>query len=105
MMNNPVFHYLFAQYKLLMAQGLDDTDEAVHLFGEMIAYAPPEYLDAAHDIAVEMKLMPKLPDGYSDDGEPMFNLESTCKRLGIKPDDVPDYILKKAYTGTVHKVN
>ena len=104
-MSNPVFHYLVDQYKQLVDQGLDRTDEAHKLFGEMMAYAPPEYQKVAQDMAVEMGLMPDKPVGYSDDGEPLYNLEAMCEQLEINPDDVPDFILADAYTGTVHRVN
>lgn len=103
-MSNPVFHFLFDQYKQLVDQGLDRTDEARHLFGEMMAYAPPEYHQAAHDLAVEMGLIPAQPDGYSDDGEPLYDMEAMCERLGVNPDDIPAEILNGAYTGTVHRV-
>lgn len=68
-MSNPVFSYLFEQYKQLAAQGLDRTEEARHIFGEMMACAPDEYLEVARSIAVEMVLMPEQPDGYSDTGD------------------------------------
>jgi hypothetical protein len=103
-MTNSVFHYLFSQYKTLVDQGLASTEGARHLFGEMMAYAPPEYMKAAHRIAVEMGLFPDRPDGYSDDGQPLYNMEAMCERLGINPDDVPEYITKDGYAGTVHRV-
>ena len=104
-MSNPVFHYLLDQYQQLVDQGLDRTDEANNLFGEMMRYAPPEYQKVAHDMAVQMGLMPEKPDGYSDDGEPLYNLDAMRERLGVNPDDVPDHILAEAYTGNVHRVN
>jgi hypothetical protein len=95
-MSNPVFHYLFAQYKLPRERGLEGTDEARRLFSEMLTYALPEYLEVAYDAVVEMGLIPKQADGCSDDGEPLFDLESLCERLNINPDDVPDHLLKNA---------
>jgi hypothetical protein len=102
---NPVFSFLFAKYKALHEQGLDDTVEARQLFGEMMVYAPPEYKEAAHELAVKMGLMPDKPDGYSDDGEPLYSLDAMCERLEINPDEIPGYILKNAHTGTMHRVN
>jgi hypothetical protein len=78
---NPVFSFLFAKYKALHEQGLDDTVEARQLFGEMMVYAPPEYKEAAHELAVKMGLMPDKPDGYSDDGEPLYSLDAMCERM------------------------
>ena len=105
MTSNPVFYYLMDQYKALQAQGLDNTAEARQLFGEMMAYAPPESMEAAHEIAVQMGLMPDKPDGYSDDGEPLYILDTMCERLEINPDEIPEYILKNAHTGHMHRVN
>ena len=105
MTSYPVFYHLMDQYKALQAQGLDNTDEARQLFGEMMAYAPPKYREAAHELAVQMGLMPDKPDGYSDDGEPLYSLDAMCERLEINPDEIPDYILKNAHTGHMHRVN
>ena len=103
-MTNPVFLYLFDQYKSLIDQGLARTEEARHLFGEMMAYAPEEYLEAARKIAIDMGLFPERPDAYSDDGQPLYNLEAMCERLGVNPDDVPADLMQHAYTGPVHRV-
>ena len=105
MTTNPVFSFLFAKYQVLQKQGLNGTDEARQLFGEMMAYAPPEYKEAAHEIAVKMSLIPEKPDGYSDDGEPLYKLYAMCECLEINPDEIPEYILKNAHTGTMHWVN
>ena len=102
---NPVFSFLFAQYRALHKQGLDNTDEGRQLFNEMMNYAPPEYQEAAHELAVQMGLMPDKPDGYSDDGEPLYRLDAMCERLEINPDEIPEHILKNAHTGQMHRVN
>lgn len=103
-MTNPVFHHLFSQYKALHDQGLDRTEEARQLFGEMMQYAPPEYQKAAHDIAVELGLMPALPDAYSDSGEPLYKLDAMLERLGLVESDIPDDFWQHAHTGPVHLV-
>ena len=102
---NPVFSFLFAQYRALHKQGLDNTDEGRQLFGEMMAYAPPEYLEAAHGIAAKMGLMPDKPDGYSDDGEPLYRVDAMCKRLDIDPEEIPESLLTGAHTGNIHRAN
>jgi hypothetical protein len=49
--------------------------------------------------------MPATPDGYSDDGEPLYILDDACKRLGIAPADVPAEVLAHAHTGTFHRAH
>lgn len=85
-MTNPIFHYLFDQYKDLHEQGLDNTEEAHTLFMEMLHYAPPEYIAVADRIAKEMDLIPE-PTDYLDDGTPMISLEVLAKKLGLSLEE------------------
>ncbi len=88
---NPVFFYLFGQYKALHEQGLDDTEAGRLLFIEMMAYAPPEYLAVAHQIADELALVPE-PDGYLDDGTPMISLSAMARHHGMSEAEATENI-------------
>jgi hypothetical protein len=102
---NPVYVRLMTQYAELHEAGLAETTEASDLFCEAMQYAPDSIKEMAHKTAVEMGLMPEKPDGYSDDGEPLYFMEKQCERLGIDPADVPEHLTRNAYQGTVHRVN
>ena len=71
-------------------------------------FAPPEYQKVAHDMAVQMGLMPDKPDGYSTEGEPLYDLaeQYACAREAMI-DKLADEVLDiaDAYTGNVHRVN
>ena len=101
---NPTFVFLMEKYTGLRCAGLERTEEARLLFSEAMQYAPDEFLKMAHEEAVAMGLMPETPDAYSDDGEPLYNLEAMAERLGIDMADVPDDLISASYTGTVHRV-
>lgn len=103
-MSNPVFLFLMGKYAELQEQGLGQTPEASTLFGEMMRYAPPEFQQVAHDMAVKMGLLPKIPDGYSDNGEPLYNLDTMLERLGLDERDLPDHFWQDAHTGPVNRV-
>lgn len=103
-MNNLIFDYLFQQYKSLVDAGQQHTEKARHLFGEMMRYAPPEYQRAAHEIAVAEGLLPAVPDGYSDAGEPLYRMNTMLERLGLTEDDIPDDMRQHLHVGPVHRV-
>ncbi|KOR33429.1 hypothetical protein TI05_01065 [Achromatium sp. WMS3] len=101
---NPEFSRLMTKYAELTDQGKGDTEEAMHLFHEALQYAPREFLDDIGNKAKEMGLLPDKPDGYTPDGQPLYNLEAMKKRLGIDEDEpIPDFILKDSYKGQVHR--
>ena len=104
-MSRLIFNHLLAKYKAMINSGHQDTEEARHLFGEVMRFAPPEFQKVAHETAVEMGLLPSVPDGYDENSEPLYCMEGMCDRLGIDINDVPDDILQGAFNGPVHSVN
>lgn len=109
MTTNPIFIHLMQKYADLHDAGLDRTPEASQLFVEAMNYAPEEFKKIAHDVAVELGLIPDKPDYYSDDGEPLYELEGIAERLGINPAqalaDMPDCIKENFHTGNAHRAN
>jgi hypothetical protein len=101
---NPLFIHLMDRYMALDAAGLGDTDEACQLFVEAMDYAPESFKRDLRSKAIELGLMPEKPDGYSDDGQPLYHLEAMANRLGIDPEEIPETIKQFGYTGTVHSV-
>jgi hypothetical protein len=102
---NPIFVHLMTKYAEMHDAGLDRTPEASRLFCEAMTYAPEDFKKLAHDKAVEMGLMPARPDGYGDEGEPLYNMEAMIERLGIDPDDIPDHLKEQTYHGAVHRAH
>ena len=102
---NPVWLHLMSQYKALCDAGQSNTEAASDLFSEAYGYAPDSFKQMMHDKAIELGLMPEQPDGYSDDGEPLYFMEKQCERLGIDPAEVPEHITRNSYHGPVHRVN
>jgi hypothetical protein len=102
---NPVFVRLMTQYAELHEAGLAETPEANDLLCEALQYAPDDFKKKIHGIAVELGLMPEKPDGYSDDGEPLYIFEKQCERLGIDPDDLPEHLTRRAYRGNFNRAN
>lgn len=102
---NPVFLELMRRYQALNEAGEGQTEEAALLFAEAMDYAPDEFKRDAHAKAVEMGLIPPIPDGYTPDGEPLYILEKMAERLGIDPAEVPEIFRRHAYNGPAHKVN
>ena len=102
---NPTFIHLMTRYAELHEAGLDDTPEASDLFSQAYNLAPNEFKEALHDAAVEQGLISGTPDGYSDDGEPLYIFEKQCERLGIDPDDLPEHLTRRAYRGNFNRTN
>jgi hypothetical protein len=102
---NDVFIYLMKKHRMLCEAGLEDTEEASLIFMEAMDYAPEEFKSMAHDMAVKIGLIPPTPDGYTDEGEPMYDMPAMAKRLGIDLDDIPERFKASAYQGRVHRAH
>lgn len=75
------------EYSELVEQGLGESPAAARAFARMMENAPQSFMDVAHDVAMEMGLMPEKPDGYTANGEPVYLLESIAKRLSISKEE------------------
>ena len=100
---NPLFFSLMHQYKNLCEAGQQHTEAASDLFSAAYDYAPEEFKKALQDAAVEMGLMPEKPDGYSDDGEPLYLANDALARLGIDPDEMPEHLKRHIRTGNLNR--
>lgn len=102
---NPIFLHLMSKYKEVCDAGGKHSEEAAALFAEAYNYAPDDFKKLCHDKAVELDLMPATPDGYSDDGEPLYIMEKICERLGVDPADVPEHLTRHAHKGNFHRAH
>ena len=69
--------------------GLDHTltRRAMHLVQEL---APPELKAVMAAKAREMGLVPKQPDGYTNDGTPCYSIEAIAKQLDMTVQEVKE---------------
>jgi hypothetical protein len=67
-------------------------DEASVLFGEMFPHLPEELQRTIRDKAVELGLTPEKPDGYTEDGEPVYVVEKIAERLGMTEDEARESV-------------
>lgn len=75
-----------------LARHLKDTlgvehPETGRALAQAMELAPESFKRNVHDMAVEMGLMPTVPDGYTDDGQPVYTLEGFATRMGISLEE------------------
>jgi hypothetical protein len=77
----------------------EDSPEATIAFLHMLDIAPPEYLDAAHQVVEEMFDMPNSI-GVTEDGTPLFSLNDIAAKIDISVDDATKKMFElEAITG------
>lgn len=65
----------------------DEHPQTAAAFDRVVQLAPPEIRAVMASKAREMGLMPDTPDGYLSNGEPVYNLHSVAKNLGMTDED------------------
>ncbi|RZG73154.1 hypothetical protein [Acinetobacter sp. WCHAc060025] len=95
-MNNhvsPEFFRAFDHYKAMLAQYGEHhpiTEQALIL---TMHYTPEHIKEEMHQKAKELNLLPP-PSGYTDDGEPMYQLEDIAKHFGISFEEAEQRLLQ-----------
>ena len=90
---NPEFFKAFDHYKAMVKQYGDDhpiTEQALIL---TMHYTPEHIKEEMHQKAKELNLLPP-PSGYTDDGEPMYQLEDIAKHFGISFEEAEQRLLQ-----------
>ena len=90
---NPEFSKAMAHYKAMREQYGDDhpiTEQALIL---TMHYTPEHIKEEMHQKAKELNLLPP-PSGYTDDGEPMYQLEDIAKHFGISFEEAEQRLLQ-----------
>jgi hypothetical protein len=64
-----------------------DHPETGKALAQAMEIAPEGLKQRMHDMAVEMDLIPAIPDGYTDDGQPVYRLDGIADRLGISLEE------------------
>ena len=89
----PEFFKAFDHYKAMIKQYGDDhpiTEQALML---TMHYTPEHIKEEMHQKAKELNLLPP-PSGYTDDGEPMYQLEDIAKHFGISFEEAEQRLLQ-----------
>ena len=90
---DPEFFKAFDHYKAMVKQYGDDhpiTEQALIL---TMHYTPEHIKEEMHQKAKELNLLPP-PSGYTDDGEPMYQLEDIAKHFGISFEEAEQHLLQ-----------
>ena len=90
---NPEFFKAFDHYKAMLAQYGEHhpiTEQALIL---TMHYTPEHIKEEMHQKAKELNLLPP-PSGYTDDGEPMYQLEDIAKHFGISFEEAEQRLLQ-----------
>lgn len=90
---DPEFFKAFDHYKAMVKQYGDDhpiTEQALIL---TMHYTPEHIKEEMHQKAKELNLLPP-PSGYTDDGEPMYQLEDIAKHFGISFEEAEQRLLQ-----------
>ena len=90
---NPEFFKAFDHYKAMLAQYGERhpiTEQALIL---TMHYTPEHIKEEMHQKAKELNLLPP-PSGYTDDGEPMYQLEDIAKHFGISFEEAEQRLLQ-----------
>ena len=90
---DPEFFKAFDHYKAMLAQYGEHhpiTEQALIL---TMHYTPEHIKEEMHQKAKELNLLPP-PSGYTDDGEPMYQLEDIAKHFGISFEEAEQQLLQ-----------
>ncbi|MDI7714751.1 hypothetical protein QMJ87_09720 [Acinetobacter baumannii] len=90
---NPEFFKAFDHYKAMLVQYGEHhpiTEQALIL---TMHYTPEHIKAEIHQKAKELNLLPP-PSGYTDDGEPMYQLEDIAKHFGISFEEAEQCLLQ-----------
>lgn len=90
---HPEFFKAFDHYKAMLEQYGEHhpiTEQALIL---TMHYTPEHIKEEMHQKAKELNLLPP-PSGYTDDGEPMYQLEDIAKHFGITFEEAEQRLLQ-----------
>jgi hypothetical protein len=94
----------FLAFGRIMESTEDQTSEYLRASIGFFHFAPESLLEVFHQKAVELGLIPSKPDGYSEEGKPLYNLDNIASKLDIDPDDIPQETLEWAHSGQIHRL-
>lgn len=103
---NPAFFTEFDKYKRIVEKHGEDSEQAINQFMKVFELSPESIKQEAHAKAKELELIPP-PSGYSDDGEPLYNVSDIAKHFGLSESEVIADIERMnltPYQGNIHRI-
>ena len=103
---DPEFFKAFDHYKAMLAQYGEHhpiTEQALIL---TMHYTPEHIKEEMHKKAKEVNLLPP-PSGYSDDGNPLYNVADLAKHFGLSESEVIADIERMnltPYQGSINRI-
>lgn len=97
---SPEFLAAASAFRDLLVQDRAHTPAGLRAWQAVMETAPPEFLETMHAEAVRLGLIPEKPDGYTDEGEPVYRLEEIARRAGLSVEEAEASIIEfSAVTG------
>lgn len=90
---NPEFFKAFDHYKAMVKQYGEDHPITEQAFILTLHYTPEHIKQEMHQKAKELGLLPRA-SGYTDDGEPMYQLDDIAKHFGISVEEAEQHLLQ-----------
>lgn len=90
---HPEFFKAFDHYKAMLEHYGDDHPITEQAFMLVMHYTPDHIKDEMHKKAKELDLLPPI-SGYTDDGEPMYDLRDIANHFGISFEEAEQQLLR-----------
>ena len=103
---NPALFTEFDKYKRIVEKHGEDSDQAINQFMKVFELSPEYIKQEAHAKAKELDLIPP-PSGYSDDGNPLYNVADLAKHFGLSESEVIADIERMnltPYQGSINRI-
>ena len=103
---NPAFFAEFDKYKHIVEKHGENSDQAINQFMKVFELSPESIKQEAHAKAKELDLIPP-PSGYSDDGNPLYNVADLAKHFGLSESEVIADIERMnltPYQGSINRI-
>ena len=103
---NPAFFAEFDKYKRIVEKHGEDSEQAINQFMKVFELSPESIKQEAHAKAKELDLIPP-PSGYSDDGNPLYNVADLAKHFGLSESEVIADIERMnltPYQGSINRI-
>lgn len=98
----PVFLDTMQRYLSMIDHG--DRERAIEIMGPTPTFTANDFLEAAMMLADELRNPPAVPDAVTEDGKPLYCLESMAARMGIDVDEMPQVFKFFHYEGLVYSI-
>ena len=103
---SPEFIQAMTEYEAIVAKFGMDSEQEKAQFIKLLRLAPKPLQDEIRGKAKELGLIPP-PSGYSDEGNPLYNVADLAKHFGLSESEVIADIERMnltPYQGNIHRI-